>query len=163
VLRYWEDLKTVSTWTAKQDLLKQQPSSPTSCARSVVMSVMEAAASAPGTLPGDIREALSCGQLTKEGSEDVNGVNAIKLVSVLKAHTPKPGAGLAVTLWVDPASYLPVRYRVSSIRSVGAAPGFRPEATWDISWLPPTNANLANFRVPIPAGFTHQSFTNRSR
>jgi hypothetical protein len=29
--------------------------------------------------------------------------------------------------------------------------------TRDVSWLPPTSANLADLRVPIPAGFTQVS------
>jgi hypothetical protein len=46
----------------------------------------------PATLAANIREALACGQLTNEGTENVNELNAIKLVSVRTADRPAPAA-----------------------------------------------------------------------
>jgi hypothetical protein len=50
------------------------------------------------------------------------------------------------TIWVDPATYLPVRMVSTSSVFVGVA--------YNIRWLPPTRTNLALLTVPIPAGFT---------
>jgi hypothetical protein len=132
--------KTVQTTVAKGDLLKEWSSLQTLCGRTSSVSVPSAM-----TMSADIRQELSCGQLTSEGTENVNGINAIKLVSVFNTHTHTYGVVYGI-IWVNPATYLPVRWQLWP----------NPRDTFDISWLPPTSANLANFRVPIPAGFTHE-------
>jgi hypothetical protein len=101
------------------------------------------------TLAANIREALACGQLTSEGTENVNGVNAIKLVSVQTAPGPRR-AVLTTTLWVDPATYLPARFEQTR-----TANGQTISVAQNVTWLPPTSANLARLQVPIPAGFEH--------
>jgi hypothetical protein len=55
-------------------------------------------------------------------------------------------AGSSSTLWVDPASYLPIQV-ITRFRSGGT-----DEATF--TWLMPTSSNLALLQAPIPAGFT---------
>jgi hypothetical protein len=77
---------------------------------------------------------LKCGEFTVAGREQVDGVNAIKIVS-------KQGTD---TFWVSPESYLPVRL----ITSLG---GVRQRS--DFQWLAPTPANLAPLEVAAPAGF----------
>jgi hypothetical protein len=97
-------------------------------------------------LTASIRQALACGQFTNEGTEHVNGVDAIKLVSRRLVSAPT-----IITLWVDPVTYLPVRWEMS-------APGSDqpvPNGTVDITWLAPTSANLALLTVQIPPGFTY--------
>jgi len=100
----------------------------------------------------DIRQGLACGALKDEGTQYVDGINALKLVSVqtlrLSPDTDAAGATVTRTLWVDPATYLPVRMATTSTSPslVGT--------TWDIKWLPPTSANLALLTVTIPPGFT---------
>jgi len=107
-------------------------------------------------LTTDIRNALACGELTNAGTVRVDGITALKLVSVrtlavtvLNQGPPFP-ATLDWTLWVDPASYLPVRFGYVSTdpRLKDGQPGF------DIRWLPPTSANLAQLTMTIPPGFT---------
>ena len=43
-------------------------------------------------------------------------------------------------MWVNPATYLPVRYDVGGSQT-------------DYQWLTPTAAHLALLDLPIPAGF----------
>jgi hypothetical protein len=87
-----------------------------------------------------LRAALRCGTFTIAGTEEVDGVRALKLTQVLV------GAVYPVVFWVDPATYLPVRDLVTN----------GPDASMqvDFQWLRPTQANLANLHVVIPAGFT---------
>jgi hypothetical protein len=60
----------------------------------------------------------------------VDGVDAIKMT----------GSAGQLTLWVNPTTYLPVRFTVGPLQN-------------DFQWLRPTPANLALLRVPVPAGF----------
>jgi hypothetical protein len=113
------------------------------------------------TLAASIREALACGQWSSDGTQHVGGVDAIKLVSVSTVHlsdptqhTHAPGETLrfTTTAWVDSASYLPLRWMQTILVNGKKVPGPPPE--YNIQWLPPTSANLAQLTVPIPAGFT---------
>jgi hypothetical protein len=101
--------------------------------------------------PADIRESLACGELTNEGIQYVNGVHAIKLVAV-RTEGIQATMRLTVTLWVDPATYLPTRYQRTLWGS--QLRGHTPSVTENITWLPQTKANLTLLQVPIPAGFT---------
>ncbi len=105
-------------------------------------------------LTENIRQAFACGQLINEGTEHVNGVDAIKLVSVRTSpvlYPNGPTVTMIATLWVDPVTYLPVRWKfVSDISHQPATQG----GTFDITWLAPTSANLALLTVQIPPGFT---------
>ena len=103
------------------------------------------ASSLPSTVARSLRTAVSCGTLTEDGRQQVDGIEAIKLVS-------KPSSPISETIWVDPSSYLPVRVVAGSALS----PALKQTA--DITWLPPTAQNLAKLTVPIPAGFRHVSF-----
>jgi hypothetical protein len=151
--------KTWSTSTVKADLLRRYPFPPglrSTCLAAICLNLRQD----PGALTSDIREALSHGQLTRDGTEDINGVNAIKLVAVVS----KPQASGqfrfvgSTTLWVNPATYLPVRIRTNLTVTLGHGQTTHMVNTSDVSWLPPTSANLADLRVPIPAGFTQVSF-----
>jgi hypothetical protein len=136
------------TWFTRTLTLHGMPIEPTpriSCSTPIFMSPGNLSQE-PATLAADIREALSCGQLIDEGTEYVDGVNAIKLVT---AHTAPRAAVFTNTLWVDPATHLPVQYEWTN-----AYGGHKYSQTLSIAWLPPTRANLALVRVPIPAGFT---------
>jgi hypothetical protein len=108
----------------------------------------------PGPGSPDLRaafaKALSCRLLVLDGHQQVDGVNAIKLV--LK---PQPGIPLRGTFWVDPRTYLPLR---TSTSFLGGAHGQVSVLVRDYQWLPPTRANLAALHAAIrhatlPAGF----------
>jgi hypothetical protein len=149
--------KTWSTSTVKAGKLRPpgQPGLRGTCLAAICLDLMQD----PGTLTSDIREALSHGQLTRDGTEDINGINAIKLVAVVTK--PQASGQFAfvgrTTLWVSPATYLPVRINTNLTVTLGHGQTTHMVGTRDVSWLPPTRANLADLRVPIPAGFTQVS------
>jgi hypothetical protein len=98
----------------------------------------------PPQWAADIKEALSCGLYKTAGTEQVDGVDAIKLEPV-GPHI------ITAVLWLDPSTYLPVKI---STYSVNADNSLSFMYTESVSWLPPTSANLAKLAPPIPAGFT---------
>jgi hypothetical protein len=94
-----------------------------------------------------IAKALSCPELKLSGDQPVNGIEAIKLIR-------KISGGYMITLWVDPASYLPVRIAYGYPGQHGAT----VTETVDLHWLAPTKGNLARLhaaeqRGAVPAGF----------
>lgn len=93
-------------------------------------------------LAAGLRGYLACGTLRYEGKQQVDGVNALKLVSV---EHQRPGT-LTTIIWVDPATYLPVRLTTQWTGAV--------LMRFDFRWLPPTQANLALLKVRVPPGFT---------
>ena len=87
----------------------------------------------PGGWPAFIGYQLACGGYTAVGRQRVDGVSAIKL-------TQPSGPS---TLWVNPATYLPVHAVSGGPQPIQT--GFR--------WLPPAAAHLAALSLPVPAGF----------
>lgn len=107
-----------------------------------------------GTYPeiaAGLHQDLACGALSSEGMQQVDGVNALKLVSVQHSRFgPKRTPATTVTIiWVDPATYLPVRLTTQQTRPEVSVP-----MRLDFRWLPPTRANLALLTVRIPPGYT---------
>jgi hypothetical protein len=89
-----------------------------------------------------IDKALRCGTYVLAGHQRVDGQPTLKIASSAIAGSP----GTGTTVWVNSATYLPVRVTVAIL-------GHQIQAN-DISWLPPTPANLAHLAPPrIPAGF----------
>lgn len=93
-----------------------------------------------------LRKALDCDQYTSAGSKPFLGTHLIKLIPV------HPGRE-AVTLWVDPSSFLPVWVAVEARPRLGAP--LRVLRYQSVQWLTPTAANVAKLAVPIPQGFAH--------
>lgn len=94
-----------------------------------------------------ITKALSCGTFHLSGRQYVDGVHAMTLAS-------RPLYGARETLWVNPATYLPVRLSAT----IPAGHGRSEQVVTDFRFLPPTKANLAMLhaairRAPIPATF----------
>lgn len=88
----------------------------------------------PGGWPALVRAELGCGRYTADGRQRVDGIDAIKIAG---------RNGLAV-LWVDPATYLPVRALLAFAQE-------RPQT--DFRWLSPAQASLALLNVLVPASF----------
>jgi hypothetical protein len=88
-----------------------------------------------GGWPTFIRYELSCGEFTKGGQRRIGGIEATQLT----------GNGGQETIWVNPRTYLPVR-------TVFSAPG-GPQLQTDFGWFTPTQARLAELRLPVPPGF----------
>ena len=96
------------------------------------------ASSPPAAAAKDLRTAVSCGRLAVVGRQRVDGIEATELTS-------RPGSLISETVWVSPGTYLPVRVVVRSAMGV--------RLTANITWLAPTEQNLAKLTVPIPTGF----------
>lgn len=95
--------------------------------------------------PAQIHEALACGLFRIAGPQRVDGTDTVKLV----ATRPQPGpAGVRQTLWVSPATYLPIR--VSWTWPDGRHQG---SLVGDFRWLAPNPARLRLLTTPVPAGF----------
>jgi hypothetical protein len=86
-----------------------------------------------------IGQELPCGVYHQDGRQWVDGIDAVKLT----------GNSGRVVIWIDPATYLPVR----ETDSMGP-PGVGP-AQIDFRWFPVTPASLAHLKVSVPAGFRH--------
>src|SRR5207248_1251977 len=92
--------------------------------------------------PDDIRDTLRRLSLHVVGTERLDGQETIHLGG------PKPtGRGIAIDIWVDAATYLPVRIAIVS-----------PDlsVTTRYTWLPRTPENLTAFDLKPPAGFTQR-------
>jgi hypothetical protein len=97
-----------------------------------------------------ITKALSCHLFTLGGSQQIAGIDTIKLVG--KPVTAE-GETFRQTLWVDPKTYLPLRTSTTFTEAHRTA-----TLTHDFHWLSPTKANLARLhaaseRGSIPASF----------
>jgi hypothetical protein len=93
-----------------------------------------------------LRTAISCGTLTVDGQQRVDGIEATKLTS-------SPGSRISETVWVNPTTYLPVRVVTRS-----AAGSSVTQRTADITWLKPSAQDQAALTVSIPAGFRQVPF-----
>ena len=97
--------------------------------------------------PAEIHAALSCGHYRIAGQQRLGTARATKLVSV------KPDGPYSETLWVSPATYLPMRLTWHWLDHRGAGSG---TLTGDFRWLHPTAANLRSLRVTVPPGFRQE-------
>jgi hypothetical protein len=61
------------------------------------------------------------------------------------------------TLYVNPTTYLPVRIYGSTQTFGGRRHSFTSAGVTNVTWLPPTPANIAKALVAIPAGFQQVS------
>lgn len=84
-----------------------------------------------GGWPGFIRSQLACGAYTVVGRQAIDGIDAIKLTG---------NSFPSITLWVDPATYLPVQVTTGPM-------------LWTFQWQVATPANLAQLQLSVPAGF----------
>lgn len=85
---------------------------------------------AHGGWPGFIHSQLACGAYTVVGTHAVGGVEALEITG---------GSG-QLTLWVNAATYLPIRLDLGPLQT-------------DFRWLSPTPAHLAMLNMHVPAGF----------
>jgi hypothetical protein len=81
--------------------------------------------------PDFIHSQLACGAYTVVGKQELGGVDALTIT----------GGGGQIMLWVNPATYLPMRLEQGKLIQVN----FR--------WLAATRASLAMLNMPVPASF----------
>jgi hypothetical protein len=99
---------------------------------------------APDPGGADLARQVAAGEWRILGHTRVRGQQAIKLAETRSGHL----VPLPVVLWVSTATYLPLRMVWLSGSKTGEIDNWY--------YLPPTKANLAQLRVPIPPGY-HRS------
>lgn len=92
--------------------------------------------------PRIIEHDLAAGRYTVAGRTTIAAKSALKLVSRSVTTGPRPVTKLT-TLWVDAATYLPIR---------STSIGHLVEQT-AFTWLPETSTNTTTLNVTVPAGF----------
>jgi hypothetical protein len=111
--------------------------------------------------PGFIGTILGCGDAAVTGRVWINGVHTIRITGVpVRTRLPKgmvnaTSAGVRFTLYVNPATFLPVRMTGSTTSFGGGAAPFTYSTVTNIQWLPPTAGNIARSIITIPPGFRH--------
>jgi len=113
-----------------------------------------------------IDEMLACGAASATPRVRVNGAETTKITGkpvtvALSAGYSKVIRAKWITvrwaLYVNPATFLPVRIEASGTSYGGAAGTSVSSGVTDVRWLPPTTANIAKTLVTIPAGFQRVS------
>jgi hypothetical protein len=95
--------------------------------------------------PSTLVRGIATGAWRVVGRTHVDGQQAIELSET--GHGQYLLEPLPVTLWVNAQTYLPIRL------VIGAGRDDQGIAVQDFRYLPPTPANVARLRVPIPAGY----------
>jgi hypothetical protein len=95
-----------------------------------------------------IRSELADGEFRLVGTETSGGQRLLELRGTY-SHAAVTEHYQALTMWVNAATYLPVR-------SVAAGFGTQRLVS-EFTWLAPTAANLALLKPTIPAGFTYRA------
>jgi hypothetical protein len=115
--------------------------------------------------PAFIKAMLGCEAATVTGHARIGGVETTVISGSVDVPLSK-GYGRIVhekrvrvryTLYVDSATYLPVRAYGSTETYGGAAGPTVSASVTNMRWLPPTAANLAKTLVTIPPGYTRVS------
>ena len=89
----------------------------------------------------ELRESIATGDFTAARKTELNGQTVLELT----AHYSDAGKKSEQTVWIDPATYLPVR-------TLSDEAGTKIQV--DYGFLPPTPANMAELKATIPPGFT---------
>jgi hypothetical protein len=111
-----------------------------------------------------INATLACGAASVTGHVVINGVETTEITGQPITVRLSPGYAKTVhekwatarwTLYVNPATYLPVRMSGSTETFGGSAGKYTSSAVTNVRWLPATPASKAQALVTIPPGF-HQ-------
>jgi len=109
---------------------------------------------------------LACGAASVTGPVRIGGTPTIQITG--RPVTVRLSAGYARavhekwatarwTLYVNPATYLPVRIYGSTETYGGSAGSLTSSFVTNVQWLPPTPANVAQTLITIPRGFDRVS------
>jgi hypothetical protein len=112
-------------WTAPG-----QPATPPAGPGCAPAGVLRLSTGAGNGWPAFIRTQLGCGVFSVIGHQQIGRIDAIKIAGPVSQFT----------LWVNPATYLPVQLTVGPLHA-------------SFEWLPPTTTRLALLHVSVPAGF----------
>jgi hypothetical protein len=134
------------------------------CSRTAQLELGAPAVTMPNW-PAFIKAMLGCGAATVTGHAQIGGVETTVISGSIDVPLPKGYARtiketrerVRYTLYVDSATYLPVR-AYGSDETYGGANGPTVSASvTNVRWLPPTPANIAKALITIPAGYTQVS------
>jgi hypothetical protein len=134
------------------------------CSRTAQLELGAPAVTVPNW-PAFIKAMLGCGAATVTGHARIGGVETTVISGSIDVPLPKGYARtikearerVRYTLYVDSATYLPVR-AYGSDETYGGANGPTVSASvTNVQWLPPTAANIAKALITIPAGYTRVS------
>jgi hypothetical protein len=113
-----------------------------------------------------IEEMLACRAASATGRILINGAKITKItgkpvtVRLPSGESKAVGADWVTVRWalyVNSATYLPVRIEGSAKTYGGSAGTTLSSEVTDVQWLPPTKANIAKSLVTIPPGFQQVS------
>jgi hypothetical protein len=112
-----------------------------------------------------IKAMLGCGAATVTGHAQIGGVETTVVSGSIDVPLPKGYARtvketrerVRYTLYVDSATYLPVRAYGSDETYGGANGPTISTSVTNVQWLPPTAANIAKALITIPTGYTQVS------
>jgi hypothetical protein len=115
----------------------------------------------PGNWATYVHQAVSCGEFTIAGHAWTNGTKTIKITGSMTEPDFWVSANgqvhealhVDVTLYVDPATYLPVRVIWKNSSQTPDGKPLHGTVRQDIRILPPTPRNIAMASVTVPAGF----------
>lgn len=131
------------------------------CSRTAQLELGAPAVTMPNW-PAFIKAMLGCEAATVTGHARIGGVETTVISGSIDVPLPKGYARtvkearerVRYTLYVDSATYLPVR-AYGSDETYGGANGTTVSASvTNVQWLPPTAANIAKALITIPAGYT---------
>jgi hypothetical protein len=134
------------------------------CSRTAQLELGAPAVTVPNW-PAFIKAMLGCGAATVTGHARIGGVETTVISGSIDVPLPKGYARtikearerVRYTLYVDSATYLPVR-AYGSDETYGGPNGPTVSASvTSVLWLPPTAANIAKALITIPAGYTQVS------
>ena len=115
--------------------------------------------------PGFIKAVLGCQAATVTGHARIGGVQTTVISGLIDIPLSKGYASMVkearvrvrYTLYVNSATYLPMR-AYGSTQTYGGAAGPTDNAyVTQVQWLPPTKANIAKALVTIPPGYQQVS------
>ncbi len=115
--------------------------------------------------PAFIKAMLGCQPATVTGHAQIGGVQTTVISGLIDIPLSKGYASLVhearvrvrYALYVDSATYLPVRVYGSTQTYGGAAGPTANAYVTQVRWLPPTTANIAKTLVTIPPGYQQVS------
>lgn len=99
------------------------------------------ASQTPAASLQELRESIATGDFTAARKTTLNGQTVLELT----AHYKDAGKESEQTVWVDPATYLPVQ-------TLSDGAGIKIQV--DYGFLAPTQANMAQLKAAIPPGFS---------
>jgi hypothetical protein len=137
---------------------------PSACTKQAALT-MGGPPPAPPHWSSFVNATLACGVASVAGHVRVDGQETTRITGRPVTVQLSPGYGKVVhakwvkaewTWYLNPTTYLPVRIYGATITYGGKARPYTSSSVTNVTWLPPTRANIAETLVAIPAGFSQR-------